>query len=177
MTKKTLLRDKLKEVGLKLTDLAEMLDLSRPTLYTLIENYELGQRNRIEPKILKFFQYIDENENIGRLEATRYLFEKITTTKIATKTQLREQIENLLEESDEEKLNFIEVVIADDFFNPIIPYLNECYKIIERHNRSKVAKEMKPGEEKKIAALTAFYAALGIKLNIKNNKDEKWKSF
>ena len=36
---------------------------------------------------------------------------------------------------------------------------------------------MKPGEEKKIAALTAFYAALGIKLNIKNNKDEKWKSF
>ena len=55
MAKKTLLRDKLKEVGLKLTDLAEMLDLSRPTLYTLIENYELGQRSKIEPKILNSF--------------------------------------------------------------------------------------------------------------------------
>ena len=45
-----LLRDKMREIDLRLVDLAQFLELSRPTVYKFIDYYETGQRDRLEPK-------------------------------------------------------------------------------------------------------------------------------
>lgn len=44
------LRDKMKEINLRLVDLAQFLELSRPTVYKFIDYYEMGQKDRLEPK-------------------------------------------------------------------------------------------------------------------------------
>lgn len=43
-------RDKMKEINLRLVDLAQFLELSRSTVYKFIDYYETGQKDRLEPK-------------------------------------------------------------------------------------------------------------------------------
>ncbi len=65
-----LLRDKMKKADFRLVDLAEFLDISRPTAYKFIEFYELGQRQRLESKVLRLFEFIDKDEVPSKTELT-----------------------------------------------------------------------------------------------------------
>ena len=171
--KNLLLREKLKQIGFKLTDLSEMLNISRPTLYSIIEQYEMGQREKIDPKILAFFKYIDENETLSRLDATRFVFEKITSSNTITSNQLQEKITNLLKKENHDKVKFIELLVKTDFFDPILGYLTECYELIDKHNKSTEDKGLYPDTNKKLAPLVAVYTKLGFKIKIKGKTNEK----
>ena len=168
-----LLREKLKQIGFKLTDLSEMLNISRPTLYSIIEQYEVGQRDKIDPKLLAFFKYVDEDETANRLDATRFVFEKITSSNIITSNQLQEKIANLLKKENHDKVKFIELLVKTDFFDPILGYLVKCYELIEKHNKSTEDKGLDPDTNKKLAPLVAVYTKLGFKIKIKGRTNEK----
>ena len=171
-----LLREKLKQIGFKLTDLSEMLNISRPTLYSIIEQYEVGQRDKIDSKLLAFFKYIDEDETANRLDATRFVFEKITSSNIITSNQLQEKISNLLKKENHEKVKFIELLVKTDFFDPIMGYMTECYELIDKHNKSTEDKGLDPDTNKKLAPLVAVYTKLGFKIKIKGRTNEKNKN-
>lgn len=168
-----LLREKLKQIGFKLTDLSEMLNISRPTLYSIIEQYEVGQRDKIDSKLLAFFKYVDEDETANRLDATRFVFEKITSSNTITSNQLQEKISNLLKKENHDKVKFIELLVKTDFFDPIMGYMTECYELIDKHNKSTEDKGLDPDMNKKLAPLVAVYTKLGFKIKIKGRTNEK----
>ena len=60
-----LLREKIRDLDLRISDLAEYLKISRPTLYKYIDMYEEGDRSTIDTKILNLFDYIQNSKNIG----------------------------------------------------------------------------------------------------------------
>ena len=72
MIKKQLLRERLKEIDLRLVDLAELLKISRPTAYKFIELYEIGQRDKFDSKILRFFDYVCQND-INKMDAILFI--------------------------------------------------------------------------------------------------------
>ena len=68
-----MLRQRLKEMDLRITELADYLQLSRPTMYKFIECYDNGEFEQINKKVLKLFNYINENELAGKRNVVIYI--------------------------------------------------------------------------------------------------------
>ena len=169
MIKKPLLREQLKEIDLRLVDLAELLKISRPTAYKFIELYEIGQRDKFDSKILRFFDYVCQND-INKMDAISFILNNISMPENQSNKDKKQQITNLLKKDNEVKVNFIEKLTQVDIFDPILSYLLECEKIITSNNRSR-KKELSDDDDKKLEALKQFYNVLGFKLNIKGEKN------
>ena len=61
-----MIRERLKEIDFKLTDLAEYLKISRPTLYKFIDLYDKKDYQSINNHVLSLLKYIDENPLVGK---------------------------------------------------------------------------------------------------------------
>ena len=68
-----MLRDRLKELDLKITEMADYLQLSRPTMYKFIECYDNKEFSSINKNVLKLFNYINENELVGKKNVVNYI--------------------------------------------------------------------------------------------------------
>lgn len=154
-----LLRDKMKQADFRLVDLAEFLGISRPTAYKFIEFYELGQRDKLESKVLRLFEFIDKNEP-SKVQITSY----IATHLIAPQTSARnELIKDLLKKESKAKIAFIELLAKSELYDGILEYLLVCAKLATKAKLSQA-------ERDKLAPLLAFYSALKLKFITKDTQ-------
>lgn len=153
------LRDKMKKADFKLVDLAEFLDISRPTAYKFIELYEQGQRDKLDEKVLRLFKFIDTNKS--KIEIINYIAGMKQSAQSTLKR--RDLIANLLEKESKVKIDFIDLLTQSELYDPILEYLLEC---------AKIASKPKPSQKevKCLAPLRNFYHSLELKLNIKESK-------
>ena len=68
-----LLRERLKAMELKITELADYLQVSRPTMYKFIDYYDNAEFDLINKKVLKLFNYINEHELVGKKSVVNYI--------------------------------------------------------------------------------------------------------
>lgn len=155
-----LLRDKMKKADFRLVDLAEFLDISRPTAYKFIEFYELGQRQRLESKVLKLFEFIDKDEVPSKTELTEYIATHIIKANSSKKHEL---IASLLKNDNGSKIAFIELLTNSTLYDGLLPYLLACAQIA---NKAKISQK----ERTQVEPLLELYKALKLKFNIKDNK-------
>ena len=73
-----MLREKLKNLDLKITELAEYMQVSRPTMYKFIECYDSHDFSQINPKVLKLFNYIDEHDLIGKRNVVNFILTQLS---------------------------------------------------------------------------------------------------
>lgn len=153
------LRDKMKKADFKLVDLAEFLDISRPTAYKFIELYEQGQRDKLDEKVLRLFKFIDTDKS--KMEIINYIAGMTQSTQSTLKR--RDLIANLLEKESKVKIDFIDLLTKSELYDPILKYLLEC---------AKIASKTKPSQKevKRLAPLRNFYHSLELKLNTKESK-------
>ncbi len=71
------MREKMKEMDIRITELCELLHFSRPTMYRFIDNYELGKTRGIDRGVLSLFRYIDETPNIGKKNVISFILNNI----------------------------------------------------------------------------------------------------
>lgn len=157
------LRDKMREADFRLVDLAQFLDISRPTAYKFIELYETGQRDKIESKILRLFEFIDKQDNVSKIGIIKYisamnLGKKENTTNQEVKLKKEELIASLLKKENKTKIDFIALISVNEIYDAILEYLLECAKIIAKSNPSK-------NDLVKLQPLKVFYTSLNIKLS------------
>ena len=76
-----MLDDRLKELDIKKTELANYLEISRPTMYKYIELYDSNNLSEINKKVLKLFDYITENKLIGKNNVISYILNNLTNVK------------------------------------------------------------------------------------------------
>ena len=67
------MREALKNMQLRLTELSEYLDISRPTLYKFVDYYDTGQKSLINKSVLKLFDYISSNKDIDKKDVISYI--------------------------------------------------------------------------------------------------------
>ena len=81
---------RLKELDIKITELANYLQISRPTMYKFIELYDSGDRNEVNQRILKLFDYIENNRLIAKKNVINYILNSIATISDNDTTEVNE---------------------------------------------------------------------------------------
>lgn len=162
-----LLREKIKELDIRIMDLANYMEMSRPTIYKYIEMYETGYRNEIESRVLTVFEYIDNNENIGKTNVIKFILENISKIEenISETEKKKIQIRNLLKHQDKTKEDFIYLISEDNFFDPILGYLIKCKNITD--------KKMTDEDYEFIKPLENLYKTQGFKIKINKKRSIK----
>lgn len=160
-----LLREKIRDLGLRISDLAEYLKISRPTLYKYIDMYEEGNRITIDTKILNLFDYIQNSKNIGSNNVIYYIMNNIVENSNTNNTEedKRMKIKSLLKTENKTKEDFIYMLTEDNFFDPILDYLMKCKKLSTDPN-----KKLSEEDYEFISPLMSLYKSQGFRMRLAN---------
>lgn len=164
-----LLREKIRDLDLRISDLAEYLKISRPTLYKYIDMYEEGDRSTIDTKILNLFDYIQNSKNIGNSNVIYYIMNNIienSNTNNSGEEDKRMKIKSLLKTENKSKEDFIYMLTEDNFFDPILDYLMKCKKLSTDNNLSDEDYEF-------ISPLMSLYKSQGFRMRLSNKDKSK----
>ncbi|HJH54912.1 MAG TPA: hypothetical protein K8V77_02375 [Brachyspira hyodysenteriae] len=163
-----LLREKIRDLDLRISDLAEYLKMSRPTLYKYIDMYEEGNRSTIDTKILNLFDYIQNTKNIGSNNVIYYIMNNIVENINTSNTEedKRMKIKSLLKTENKTKEDFIYMLTEDNFFDPILDYLMKCKKLSTDPD-----KKLSEEDYEFISPLMSLYKSQGFRMRL-SNKDK-----
>lgn len=93
---------KLDLLNIKISELAQYLNISRPTLYKFIELYE-SNKNLLRKKYLELFDYINNNLYLTKIDVIKYIIERFNKPKELDNKDLDKLI-SILENSEEYKI-------------------------------------------------------------------------
>lgn len=125
-----MIKDRLKEIELRITELSDYFQVSRPTMYKFIEAYDNGQYSLIHQPILNLFRYIDSDSLIGKKSAIAFIIQN-TAEKKMPNAQL-----SLQSEHDSIKNQFIELILTKSEFDDMIKYALKIYPLIHKRQLS-----------------------------------------
>lgn len=125
---------------LKITELSDYLQISRPTMYKFIEAYDSGDVSIINKHVLKLFKYIDENPLIGKKTVVSYILTNLVEEKELGDTaenRIYNQIKRFLIANPESiKSQFIELIVQKTDYDDAIKYLLKIYPLLRKRKLS-----------------------------------------
>lgn len=158
-----MLRERFKEIDLKLTELAEYLQISRPTLYNYMELYDKKKYGQINLKVLGLFNYITENQLAGKRNVINYILTNLVEVEELAKSDEQEAFKKLkkciVENPDSKKSKFIINCVDNDFLDDVIFYLSDVVAILKKKKRT-------AQEEKSLAPYNALLQELKTLNNV-----------
>ena len=120
------MKEKLKNLDLKLTELAGYMNVSRPTLYKFLEMYIYGEQEKLKEDVLDLFNYIDRDDVVTKKQVLRYILQKDNSSKgRASPKRNRRKVEdpklvkidqlirNLNDKQKEHLINYIELITRE----------------------------------------------------------------
>lgn len=75
------MKEKLKKLNMRLTELADYLNLSRPTLYKYLEEYEQKKYKDIDKKTKAVFDFIKKKTTFSKIEVIDYIINELNNDK------------------------------------------------------------------------------------------------
>lgn len=138
------LRKRLKEMELRLTELCDYMQVSRPTMYKYMESYDRKDFDEISSDVLKVFNYIAENKLAGKKNVVSFILNDVIAVKGEDKTinVIKKYIDN---NPTSEKSKFFELIARSDNYDSIIHYLLEIKPLLNKKSLTSAEKEkLKP---------------------------------
>jgi predicted transcriptional regulator len=159
------MRETLRKLDLKITELADYLKVSRPTMYKYIDAFESGNNSDISPNVLRLFKYIEKNEGlISKRNVVNFVL--TNTVEEEPKTSNGKDVVSKLAElinkkgEDSPKVKLIKKIVFSDEYDKLIPYLLEINPLIKQEH-------LTPEDEEKLKPIFEIYSLKGI--SKKNN--------
>ena len=138
-----MLQQRLREFEIKITELSEYLQISRPTLYKFISCYDGKKFNLIDKEILALFNYIDENELIGKKNVINYILTKMPRGVV--EDHLSDPIDTLknylLLNPESKKSKFALEFFFDENFSEILCYFADIAPLLHKESVSTAEQE------------------------------------
>lgn len=156
MDKNSTLRDRLRELGIKIVDLANMLDISRPTLYKHIESYETNALENLDSSYIALFNYITQNEFINAKNVFIYITQNILRLK-EKDFQGSMAMGRVAITGNAQKDAFITLLLESNRFDDLLGYFVSCYELLQKDTLSDESKAF-------LQPLLKLYESLGLKL-------------
>ena len=156
MDKNSTLRDRLRELGIKIVDLASMLDISRPTLYKHIESYENDMLDNLDSSYIALFNYITQNEFINAKNVFIYITQNILRLK-ERDLQGSMAMGRVAITGNAQKDAFITLLLESNRFDDLLGYFISCYELLEKDTLSDESRAF-------LQPLLKLYESLGLKL-------------
>ena len=100
--------EKLDLLNIKISELAQYLNISRPTLYKFIEFYEQN-KTLLRKQYLELFDYINNNTYLTKIDVIKYIIEKFNKSKSIQNKELN---------------SFISILKNDNEYKELIKVLN-----------------------------------------------------
>lgn len=139
-----MLRERFRNMDLKITELADYLQISRPTMYKFIDMYEINEFSGINKKVLKLFNYINNNELIVKKNVVNYILTYLTDVKELGEKEDTEDIKlvkkYLISNPNSEKTQFIISCSKKSSYDMIIHYIIEVSSLLKKRELSEEEK-------------------------------------
>lgn len=147
-----MIKDSLKKLNIKITELADYLKISRPTMYKFIELYDSNKYEDITKNVKKLFDFINNNTLIEKRNVINYILNNLNVTKDLTDDKVSRKIENItkyiINNPNSEKTFFIDMLIKVDFFDIVVHYLCEILPLLKKNNNNQeISKFLLPYNE------------------------------
>ena len=131
-----MLREKLRDIDLRITELADYLQISRPTMYKYIDEYDAKRFVEINNKVLKLFDYISNNPLIGKKTVINYILNHLVEVKeLETKSEANDisSIRKfIIDNPGSKKSEFIKIITEKKCYDNVIEYLMDIYPLIKK---------------------------------------------
>ena len=131
-----MIKERLKELEIKITELANYLQISRPTMYKFIECYDDGKKKEVNQAVKKLFDFIEDNPLIGKRNVINYILTKMSTiqdTETSEVSDILQGIKNyVLNNPTSEKTQFVESCLNQSQFDLAIHYLMEIRPLLKK---------------------------------------------
>ncbi len=141
-----LLRDRLKSMELKITELADYLQISRPTMYKFIEYYDNAEFDLINKKVLKLFNYINEHELVGKKSVINYILTNLVDVKDVGDDDELDIIKKIkkyiISNPESKKSQFLVTCATKDTFDDVIYYLVSIQGLLNKRKLSEEEQEL-----------------------------------
>ena len=124
------MKEKLRNLGIKTTELSEYMRISRPSLYKYIELYESKEYKLVPEKVLRVFKYVDKYKNLSKEQVIAFTISEFSDTDVSDK---KEAIRNYLlnKGANDPKINLMYVLATTDSLDDIVQYLSSAGKILD----------------------------------------------
>lgn len=131
-----MIRSRLKELEIKITELADYLQISRPTMYKFIELYDAGKKKEINVSVKKLFDYIEQNSLLGKRNVINYILTEMSTVKDVESDEVNDVIKiikNYVSNNlNSEKTQFIIKCTTESQYDMAIHYLIEIASLLKK---------------------------------------------
>ena len=125
-----MIKERLKQMDLRITELADYLHVSRPTMYKLIESYDKKQFKSLNNETLQLFNFIKENELVGKRGVITYILNNSSDN--TPSDDIEGQVINYLKSNpDSKKSRFIKECITNETFDKVIYYLSDLIPLLK----------------------------------------------
>lgn len=124
------MKEKLRNLGIKTTELSEFMKISRPSLYKYIELYESKEYKQIPEKVLRVFKYVDKYKNLTKEQIIAYTIGEFSDIKTSDK---KEAVRNYLlnKGMNDPKIDLMYVLATTDSLDAVVQYLASAGKILD----------------------------------------------
>ena len=141
-----MLRERLKAIDLRITELADYLQISRPTMYKFIEYYDEGNFDAINRKVLMLFNYIAEKELAGKKNVINYILSNLVDGSDLSSDENKDvirQIKNYIISNPESKKSaFFVLCSQNQVYDELIYYLVDIYPLLKKRQLSEEETEL-----------------------------------
>ena len=131
-----MIKERLKELDIKITELANYLQISRPTMYKFIENYDNGLTKEVNPSIRKLFDYIEKNDLVGKRNVINYILTKMVDSKEddgdETSSIVKEVKDYVSANPSAEKTHFISSIVDSVKYDLGIHFLMQVVPLLSK---------------------------------------------
>ena len=135
-----MLKDDLKLLDIKIKELADYLNISRPTLYSFIQIYEDKEYNKLDERVLNLFKYIDSNRMIEKRNVIHYILTKMQEGESLEDLDIAIKIQRVADfirnNPKSEKVSVVDYIITNNCYDIVLHYLFEIKTIIGKKRLS-----------------------------------------
>lgn len=125
-----IMKEKLRDLGIKTTELSSYMRISRPSLYKYIDLYEAGDSKGIPESVLRTFRYIDKYKSITKEQVIAFVILEFSESE---GSDCKDTIRNYLlsKGPKDRKIVLMYNLISSDALDGIVDYLNNVVSILE----------------------------------------------
>lgn len=127
----TMMKDVMRDLGIKMTEMAEYLRISRPTLYKYIDLFESGRSSDIPSDIAEVFRFMSGSECKSKEKAVSFMIgNRMDGTGSAVKDVIIRFVSS--RPDFDPKMRFIHSLVSTGCIDGILPYLENSLGIMSR---------------------------------------------
>ncbi|MBE6528172.1 MAG: hypothetical protein E7Z64_03260 [Thermoplasmata archaeon] len=125
------MKERLRELGIKTTELSSYMKISRPSLYKYLNMYEEKDLKGIPEGVLRTFRYIDKYRKLTKEQVISFVILEFSDDE---DSDYKETIKKYLLSKGlkDSKIEFMYNLVTTDYFDGIVDYFNNVTLILKK---------------------------------------------